>query len=117
NGTFIEGEILHCHSRPFHWPGLHFFISLGFMRNRILAYLMLFVSGLLPLTSHAEKLDIKSITLLNVNAAITPATYDYLKQGLRGLPANSLAVIRLNTPGGLVTTTKDIITLIGKGEV
>lgn len=78
---------------------------------------MLFVSGLLPLTSHAEKLDIKSITLLNVNAAITPATYDYLKQGLRGLPANSLAVIRLNTPGGLVTTTKDIITLIGKGEV
>lgn len=50
---------------------------------------------------------------MSVNSAITPATYDYLKQNFNKLPETSLIVLKLNTPGGLVTTTKDIITLVG----
>lgn len=65
----------------------------------------------------AEKLEIKNVNVLNINSAITPATYDYLSQNLAGVSRNTLVVIRMNTPGGLVSTTKDIITLIGKEEI
>src|SRR5690606_23860242 len=58
----------------------------------------------------------KEISYLNVNSAITPATLDYLQHQFSNFTKHSLAVIRLNTPGGLVNTTKDIITLIGKQE-
>lgn len=84
------------------------------MRQRILLQILVFVLGVLPLNSLAVDLDIKEVSVLSVNSAITPATYDYLKQNFQLLPKSSLIVIRLNTPGGLVSTTKDIITMVGR---
>ena len=84
------------------------------MRQRILLQLLVFVLGVLPLNSLAVDFDIKEIAVLSVNSAITPATYDYIKQNFQTLPKSSLVVLRLNTPGGLVSTTKDIITLVGR---
>lgn len=84
------------------------------MRQRILLQLLVFVLGVLPLNSFGADLDITEINVLSINSAITPATYDYVKQNFQRLPKSSLIVLRLNTPGGLVSTTKDIITLVGR---
>ncbi len=61
-------------------------------------------------------LRIREVGLLSVNSAITPATYDYLRHSFEKLPPSCLIVLKLNTPGGLVSTTKDIITLIGRSK-
>ena len=84
------------------------------MKNTNLQQLLIFVFLLLPLSVFGKTIKISEIGLLSVNSAITPATYDYLKQNFENLPPSSLIVLRLNTPGGLVSTTKDISTLVGK---
>lgn len=86
------------------------------MREKTLLYFSLFVLCLLPFKLSARVLDISEISLLSVDSAITPATYDYLKQNFERLPKSALVVLKLNTPGGLVTTTKDIITMVGQQE-
>lgn len=78
-----------------------------------------YATSLFFLISHlcfgAEIYNVSKITNLEVNSSINPATFNYLKSNLEKLSANKgdLAVIKLDTPGGLVTTTKDILTLIG----
>ncbi len=84
------------------------------MKNNNLLQLLIFVFLLLPHHLFGKTLRINEISLLSVNSAITPATYDYLKQNFENLPPSSLIVLKLNTPGGLVSTTKDIITLVGR---
>lgn len=67
----------------------------------------------------SEDYEVKQISILEVNSSINPATYNYLKTNLSKLNPNrgDLAVVKLDTPGGLVSTTKDIITLIGKLKI
>lgn len=67
----------------------------------------------------SEGYEVKQISILEVNSSINPATYNYLKTGFKKLdPINGdLVILKLDTPGGLVTTTKDIITLVGKLKV
>ncbi|MCO4753452.1 MAG: nodulation protein NfeD [Bacteriovoracaceae bacterium] len=62
---------------------------------------------------------VKRIKVLEISASINPATYSYLATeiGKAKSTFGDMVVIRMNTPGGLVTTTKDIITLIGKSDV
>jgi membrane-bound serine protease (ClpP class) len=60
--------------------------------------------------------EVSEVSSLSISSAITPATYDYLEQKFKVLPKSALILIKLNTPGGLVTTTKEIITLFGKEE-
>lgn len=84
------------------------------MRPTIILNFLLFVLGLLPLTAISSTYKINEIAYLSINSAITPATYDYLQYQFQNISDESLAVIKINTPGGLVTTTKDIITLIGE---
>lgn len=59
-------------------------------------------------------MEFNEISILSINSAITPATYDYLDQNFKGISRSSFIVIKLNTPGGLVSTTKDIITMVGR---
>lgn len=86
------------------------------MRPTIILNFLLFVLGLLPFTAISSTYKINEIAYLSINSAITPATYDYLQYQFQNISDESLAVIKINTPGGLVTTTKDIITLIGEQE-
>jgi membrane-bound serine protease (ClpP class) len=62
----------------------------------------------------ANQVKISQISTLSISSAITPATFDYLKHQFGKTTPGTLAVIKLNTPGGLISTTKDIITLIGE---
>lgn len=84
-------------------------------RQLILKYLGFFVLSLLPLIAAANDYEVQKIRVLTVNSAITPATFDYFDQSFRG-SSNEAILIELNTPGGLVSTTKDIITLIGNSD-
>ena len=84
------------------------------MRKGILINFLFFVLSVIPLSGGASPYKINEISTLSINSAITPATYDYLAQHLKLLPKTSLVVIKMNTPGGLINTTKDIITLIGR---
>lgn len=65
-----------------------------------------------------KNIEIRSILKLEINGPITPATYDYLASNTQKLSnaTYQAMLIKLNTPGGLVTTTKDILTLIGASD-
>lgn len=86
---------------------------LGVLRRSILLSIGLFVCALF---AHAEVYRIQDVHVLTVKSAITPATYDYLQGQITQRSAQQLTVIRLNTPGGLVSTTKDIISLFSRGN-
>jgi len=61
---------------------------------------------------------VDEIHYASINSTINPATYHYLKkidEQTQGRP-QSLIMIELNTPGGLVTTTKDFLTLFGASK-
>jgi membrane-bound serine protease (ClpP class) len=69
-------------------------------------------------SSETEKYLVKKVTYLEVNASINPATFNYLENNINKLSKDSgdLVIIKLDTPGGLVSTTKDILTLIGSSD-
>jgi membrane-bound serine protease (ClpP class) len=52
------------------------------------------------------------IHLLTVNGSINPTTFDYLKHGIEYAQKNNAqaVLIELNTPGGLLQSTRDIVT-------
>ena len=52
---------------------------------------------------------------MNINSSINTSTLDYLEHSFKKVKNYEapLVLIKLNTPGGFVTTTKDIMTLIG----
>jgi membrane-bound serine protease (ClpP class) len=84
------------------------------MRKGIILQFLFFVLSVLPFSVEATPYKIDEISILSINSAITPATYDYLNQHFKVLPKSSLIVLKMNTPGGLISTTKDIITMIGR---
>lgn len=65
--------------------------------------------------AQSKNYEVQTITFLEVNATINPATHNYLESNFEKLSASQgdMVVVKLDTPGGLVTTTKDILTLIG----
>ncbi|MBI2520263.1 MAG: nodulation protein NfeD [Bdellovibrio sp.] len=95
------------------------------MRNlSAFVYLVLALWNLLSppalLSSEGERiLEIKRILELEINSSINPATLNYLDNAFKVAHNDSheLILIKINTPGGLISTTKDILTLIGRSEL
>ena len=59
------------------------------------------------------------IHILTVNGSINPTTYDYLKHGIEyATTKNAQAVIiEMNTPGGLLQSTRDIVSLFLNSKI
>ena len=86
--------------------------------KRLAVFSFMFVCGLLllsygsPTLFGAEKPDSRPVVyLLDVDGTINPALADYIIKGIEKAKENNAAcvIIRLDTPGGVVTTTKTII--------
>jgi membrane-bound serine protease (ClpP class) len=79
-------------------------------------YLLFFCMVFLPSLLWAQKsLTVKEIANFEINSAISPATFRYLER-IKALSPETAILIKLNTPGGLVSTTKDILTLLGSQQ-
>lgn len=94
-----------------------------FRNAPILLLLSIFLLLSQPTTFAKDKKDkirsINSILSMEISSSINPATLNYLKSGLQHAvkEESDLVLIKLNTPGGLLTTTKDIMTLIGSSDI
>ena len=62
-----------------------------------------------------DKINVHSILSVEINSSINPATKSYLERAYEEADKKNskLLIIQLNTPGGLVSTTKEIIEMIG----
>ena len=86
-------------------------------RNRILTLALTIICGLVlsqtqpPTPWGQEKSDKPLVYLLDVDGSINPAVLDYITKGVEKATTHKAAclIIRLDTPGGVVTTTKSII--------
>ncbi len=63
--------------------------------------------------------SVQKIAHFHIKSSINPATLNYLENSFQkaGQEKADLFVITLNTPGGLVTTTKEILTLFGESTI
>lgn len=66
----------------------------------------------------AQDYQVEKITVLEVDASINPATFNYIESNVKKLSKENgdMLLIKLDTPGGLVSTTKDILTLLGEKQ-
>jgi len=74
---------------------------------------------LLPFTLLANDYPIYQILELKINSSINPATKSYIEQSFKKAHTEGfdLILIKLNTPGGLVSTTQEILTEFGESDV
>ncbi len=89
---------------------LLFLIALGLFNFQIFAEQNLQTAN--------TKREIKWLHKIYINSTINPATFEYINNVATKIKEDraeqSLVLIEMDTPGGLVTTTKDILTLFGK---
>lgn len=93
-----------------------FLTSVTSMKMSLLVFFLSSFLAQFSALADETHLKINRIRVLSINSAITPATLEYLQEGVKNLPAESVIVLRINTPGGLVSTTKEIITLLNREE-
>lgn len=62
----------------------------------------------------SENISSDEIVLIEINGTINPATLDYIRAGLNEAEIKSAEalIIQLDTPGGLLTSTKEIVKLL-----
>ena len=86
----------------------------SFRPRRLLAALSVFALGLLMLAAAqllADSPRERHAVVLSLDGAVSPATADYLIRGMEEAAERgaALVIIRMDTPGGLVTSTRDIV--------
>jgi membrane-bound serine protease (ClpP class) len=79
-------------------------------------FLALMVGALLPITTSAAN---QSIHILHVEGTIVPVVADYIERGIeRAEDENAMAcIIELDTPGGLLDSTEEIVQTIMNADV
>jgi membrane-bound serine protease (ClpP class) len=82
-------------------------------------YLFLLVMLITSFSLNAKEYIINSFLIVNISSSINPATVNFLETTYKKaeLENQQAVIIKLNTPGGLVSSTKKILTMIGKQEI
>lgn len=67
----------------------------------------------------SKTISVELVHRLDVSSSINPATYNYFKENFKRAHTQQvdLILITMNTPGGLVSTTKDILNLFGESDI
>lgn len=88
----------------------------GARAGRLSAFLALIGAGLVSLVlgALAQPENDRVAILVELDGAVSPATADYLKRGIASAADRGaeIVILQMNTPGGLVTSTRDIINAI-----
>ena len=81
--------------------------------------ILLFLFLISPSFAQDKIYEVDKILQMEINSSINPAILSYLKAGFKAADDKGaqLILIKLNTPGGLVSTTKDILTLMGGSDI
>lgn len=85
----------------------------------LLPFISLFVVFFAKASDIPTTLNVDRVLTLTIESTINPATLNYLKTGFKraSLEKFDMINIEINTPGGLVSTTKDILALFGKSDI
>ncbi len=86
--------------------------------NVLLSFLFCSLSIASEKSDEKKEYFIEQIVVAEVNSTINPSVSNYLEKILnKKNHEKKLLLIKLNTPGGLVTTTKDILNLFGRADI
>lgn len=82
-------------------------------------FIISFLFGFISSAEQKENSSAGKIIEIEINGTINPSTTDYIKDGLDIAKAENAQalLILLDTPGGLLTSTKDIVKLILNSEI
>jgi|GEM_PF-1236384 len=81
--------------------------------------LLFFFSSSFSQTIEVKPYEVHKVLSLKLNTIIGAAALDYLERGHKKAVAEKfdLIVIEMNTPGGLLSTTKEILSLMGESDI
>jgi membrane-bound serine protease (ClpP class) len=82
-------------------------------------YLSVLVVGVFGLLNTPAQAESNSVAVIKIEGTILPVTADYLSRAISDAEEinASVCIIELNTPGGLLTATEDIVQRIMNAEV
>jgi len=88
-------------------------------RVRIVACLLLALGALVSLSSSPAAAAEHSVVVIDVDGTIVPVIAQYIERGIEYAERTgaTACVIRLDTPGGLLTATEDIVSAIMNADV
>ncbi len=83
----------------------------------IVFMIMIALSGLIPGKSQAEPAS--PVYLVDIDGMINPGSLALLEHAIKTAEANAAAalIVRINTPGGMLSTTRDMVTAIADARV
>jgi membrane-bound serine protease (ClpP class) len=89
------------------------------VRLRFIVFLFLAILSAIALVSGVVNADSPNIEVLSVDGTIVPVVADYLDRGIGRAEANEsvACIIELDTPGGLLNATEDIVQRILNANV
>jgi len=89
------------------------------MKIARLTFLLILATILLSFQPALAQGDLPFVLVLNAEGAVTPAMREYIERGLEVADQRDadLMVIQLNTPGGDLNTTQEIVTLLRESDI